>query len=292
MNKQYAFLAYLCLFFALPFISSCGKGGGPSGGSGGSTGSLSTGSPGLSNVWLSAYTTAEAKFDTVFTELSFTPDHTVSRVIMITKLGLDSTYTTLLPVYSGGKLTQLLDAADSNATTGAVATAFDYSASGQLHRIRYNPNTPAYTYDSLVLNSNNVVQGVYHFIPVGASATLTAFQTEIYTWSSQHDIIAVLFNNYDTTAGTWTAATVQYQFDGSYNPYQTVKDLPLILGGINTVNLLSANNATGITLVGQTVGINYLYDYNSQSLPTTSDEQEIIQTELKASIFTYFQYIE
>jgi hypothetical protein len=294
MNKQYAYLAYLCLFFVLPFISSCKKGdGGSSGGSpGNSTGSLSTGSTGLSNVWMSEFTTANGKEDTTYTELTLASDHSVSRVITISLLQGFSTYTTLLTVYSGGKLTQLLSAADSTATTGTLNTAFDYSASGQLQRIRYNPNTSGYTYDSLVLSSDNILQSVYHFTPVGASGTLTEVQSETYTWSSQHDIIAVLFNDYDTTADTWSASTVQYQYDGSYNPYQTVKDLPLILGGINTVNLLSANNVTGITLVGLTIGVNYIYTYNSQSLPTISDDQVIEQTELKNSVFTYFQYIE
>lgn len=294
MNKRYAYLAYLCVFSILLFILSCKKGDGGSsgGGSGGSTGSLSTGGTGLANVWVNGFTTSSARNDTTYTEFSLASDHSVSRVITINAVEGVDTYTILLTVYSGGKLTQLLSAADSTATSGTLNTAFDYSASGQLQRIRYVPGTPAFTYDSLVLNSSNVLQEVYHFIPVGVSGTMTNVQTETYTWSSQHDIIGVVFNDYDTTTGTWAASTVQYQFDGSYNPYQTVKDLPLILGGINTVNLLSANNATAITLVGQTIGVNYQYTYNSQSLPTSSDEQVIEQSELKNSVFTYFQYIE
>jgi hypothetical protein len=293
MNKRYAQVAYSCLFMAAACIFSCSKkDSGNAGGPGSASGSLSTGSSSPSNVWLSGFTTAAARYDTIFTALSFSSGHTVSRVITTTKVGINSTYTTLLPVYTAGQLTELLDAPDSTASTGTLNTQFDYTASGQLRRIRYHPGAPGYTYDSIVLNQDNVLQSTYHFIPAGPSGTLTEIESALYTWSSQHDIISVLFNDYDTTAGTWTASTVQYQFDGSYNPYQTVKDLPLILGGINNVSMLSANNPTDIVMVGLPTGINYLYTYNAQSFPTSSDEALIQQTVVKSSIFTYFQYIE
>ena len=293
MNKRHA-RAYTCLFFCsfffcALFLFSCSKKDSPN--NSGGSGSIGTGVSGTSGIWLNNFISAQGKDDTTYTELTLAANHTVSRVVSLT-LGLDTSYTTLLTVYSGGKLTQLLSASDSNATTGTLYTQFDYSASGQLQRIAYTPGTPTYTYDSLVLSKNNVVQEVYHFIPVGTAGTMTNVQTETFTWSTQGDIISVLFNNLDTTAGTWTASTVTYQFDGSFNPYQTVQDLPLILGGINTVNYLSANNVTGVTLVGQTIGVNYQYTYNSKSLPTFSNEAVIIQTQLKNNVLTYFQYIE
>lgn len=290
MNKRHA-CAYTCLFFCTLFLFSCSKKDSPN--NSGGSGSIGTGVSSASGIWLNNFITAQAKDDTTYTELTLTSSHTISKVVSVTRqLGVDTTYTTLLTVYSGGKLTQLLSASDSNATTGTLYTQFDYSIGGQLQRIAYTPGTPTYTYDSLVLSKNNMVQEVYHFIPVGTAGTMTNVQTETFTWSTQGDIISVLFNNLDTIAGTWTASTVTYQFDGSFNPYQTVQDLPLILGGINTVNYLSANNVTGVTLVGQTIGVNYQYTYNSKSLPTFSNEAVIIQTQLKNNVLTYFQYIE
>ena len=122
MNKRHA-CAYTCLFFCTLFLFSCSKKDSPN--NSGGSGSIGTGvSSGVSGIWLNNFISALGKDDTTYTELTLTPGHTVSKVVSLT-LGTDTSYTTLLTVYSEGKLTQLLSASDSNATTGTLYTRFD-----------------------------------------------------------------------------------------------------------------------------------------------------------------------
>ena len=256
--------------------------------SGGNSGS---GTLGPANTWVSniiAYPTTQSILQT---ELQFNTDHTVKRMITIYFTYSDTTYTTILPVYSGSELTQLQSPADSNASSGPATTLFDYTAGGTLLRIRYNPQSANYSYDSLAFNSSNGLQAVYHFIPVGTSGVMTQVTSEQFTWNSQQDITQVTETAYDTSSATTSTQIGQYVYDGSFNPYRTVKDLSLIMGECADPLLLTANNATSQRLEGNISADSILYVYNTASLPTSANLELLQQGALKSSTFTYFQYI-
>ncbi len=285
MKRLYAIAACVCILS----IFSCSKGGSSTGQGGQGTGP-SGGS--ASGPWLTNISEAVNPQSTLTSEIKLNNDHSVQCVITTSTVAGVTTYATLVPVYAGGKLTELLHAPDSLSTTGPVETAFDYTPGGTLLRIRYNPGTPQYAYDSLIFNSSNYLTAFYHFIPVGPSATLTEVEAAVLTWSNQHNITQTAVNAYDTSGGTWSSLQASYEFDGSFNPYLTVKDLPLILGQATTIAAISANNVTAERLSGYSFYDTLAYTYNTKSLPTSSDIQLVQSGITKTSTFTYFQYIE
>jgi hypothetical protein len=116
---------------------------------------------------------------------------------------------------------------------------------------------------------------------------------EFFTWTGKNDLQSILINNIDPSNGSVSSLTASYTYDGFYNPYKTVKDLPLMLGSLdNILPTLSANNALTSQLVGFNAENDYAYQYNPNSLPSSQNLREINQGSLKQSTFVYFQYIQ
>ncbi|TDW97320.1 hypothetical protein [Dinghuibacter silviterrae] len=287
MQKKLASAAFILLVC----LSACSKhDSSPSGLS------VDGGTAGPSNTWLSGYLVQKSG-NNLFTEVRFNSDHSVSKVITLNmpdagetdSLGnpIDTTYTTIIPVYSGGKLSELQSPADSNAASGPVTTNFDYASNGDLLRIRYNPGTNTYAYDSLVLATGGMLAMSYHFVLDSSTGVVSEQYWDTFSWTSKKDISQVLVS----TASS--AYTVSYTYDGYYNPYKTVKDLPFMLGTLdNIVPLLSANNAITDVLVGYNSETTYAYQYNNSSVPVSQNISVIVSGSTKQSTFVYFQYIQ
>jgi hypothetical protein len=234
--------------------------------------------------------------DSTWNEIRFNSDHSVAKVITI-HIGLggtlgDTTYTTIIPVYAGGKLSALQSPSDSLAGSGPVTTLFDYTAAGVLQRIRYNPGAPGYAYDSLIMGTSGLLAQSFHFVTDNTTGAPTQLYSEAFTWNSKMDIQQILITNIDTSNGSISSLTASYTYDGFFNPYKTVKDLPFMLGTLdNVLPIISANNATSAQLVGFNSSNNYIYQYTTKSLPSSQNIQILQGGALKQSSFVYFQYI-
>lgn len=254
------------------------------------------GTSGPSNTWLSTAVSVGIG-DSTLTEIHFNSDHSVAKVITIS-LGLpdslgDTAYSTIIPVYSGGRLSALQSPPDSLTPTGPVTTAFDYTPDGTLERIRYNPGTTSFAYDSIVTAPNGLMAGSFHFVTDSATGATVELYYENFTWTLKGDIQTILISDIDTANGSVSSLTASYTFDGFYNPYKTVKDLPFMLGTLdNILPLLSTNNVLSSQLVGYNSSNNYGYQYNPNNLPASQNIQVLLQGSLKQSTFVYFQYIQ
>jgi hypothetical protein len=255
------------------------------------------GTSGPSNTWLSLIVNAGIP-DTSVTEIHFNSDHSVSKVITAT-VGFptdstrDTIYTTIIPVYSGGKLTELQSAPDTLSGSGPAVTVFDYTSTGSLERIRYNPGSNSYAYDSLVTNPSGLLAASYHFVLDSTSGKVLEPYYESFTWTLKNNLQTVLINNIDPSTGSVSSLTASYTYDGFYNPYKTVKDLPFMLGSLdNILPLLSNNNVLTSSLVGFNSENNYTYQYNPNSIPSSQNISEVVQGSVKQSTFVYFQYIQ
>jgi hypothetical protein len=172
-----------------------------------------------------------------------------------------------------------------------VTTVFDYTSSGLLERIRYNPGTNAYAYDSLVLSPSGMVAMSYHFALDSTTGAVSERYWDTFTWTDKKDISQVLVSNNNN--GSVSDITVAYTYDGFYNPYRTVRDLPFMLGTLdNIVPLLSAHNALTNQLVGFGSETTYAYQYNTSSIPVSQNIGQLVSGSLKQSTFVYFQYIQ
>ena len=255
------------------------------------------GTSGPSNTWLSVIVNANIA-DTTVTEIHFNGDHSVSKVITASAgfpndSTRDTIYNTIIPVYSGGNLTALQSATDTLSASGPVTTVFDYNTAGVLLRIRYFPGTTSYAYDSLVTGSGGLLATSYHYILDSTTGALTEQYYESFTWTQKGDLQTVLVNNIDPSNGSVSSLTASYTYDGFYNPYKTVKDLPFMLGSLdNILPMLSANNVLTSQLVGFNAENSYAYQYNPNSVPSSQNISEILQGSVKQSTFVYFQYIQ
>ena len=255
------------------------------------------GTSGPSNTWLSVIVNLGTADSTV-TEIHFNSDHSVSKVITAsTGFPTDSTrdtlYHTIIPVYSGGKLAALQSVPDTLSTSGPATTIFDYTTAGTLERIRYNPGTTSYAYDSLVTGLGGLLAASYHYVLDSTTGALVEQYYESFTWNQKNDLQMVLVNNIDPSTGSVSSLTASYTYDGFYNPYKLVKDLPFMLGSLdNILPMLSANNILTSQLVGFNAENSYAYQYNPNSLPSSQNISEILQGSVKQSTFVYFQYIQ
>jgi|GEM_PF-4233326 hypothetical protein len=283
-------LSHLAAIAAIVFFS-CSKGG-STGGNSGDSGYGGTSGP--SGTYLTTTSTV-INGDSVRTEIYFNTDNSVQKAIILTEgvngsVG-DTTYVTIFPIYVGGKLTQLQTSADSTATSGQATTFFDYSSSGALMRIRYNPGTPAYAYDSLVIAPNDLLAQSFHFVSQGSN--MVQLYSESFTWSTAKDISSLLLSNVDTSNGSVSDLSITYAYDGSFNPYKTVKDLAYILGSLDDdLPMLSANNPTSVQITGVNASNDYVYQYNSLSLPVSQNIQVLQSGSVKTSSFVFFQYVQ
>ncbi|HTJ13595.1 MAG TPA: hypothetical protein VL547_16280 [Dinghuibacter sp.] len=255
------------------------------------------GTSGPSNTWLSTIS-APTQADSTFTVIHFNSDHSVAQIIQTEYafgagyFGEDTTYiTATLPVYQGGRLVSIETTPDTTAATGTVAAAFDYTTAGALQRIRYNPGTSSYTYDSVTTGAGGLLSASYHFALNTAGTAMTEQYFENYTWDGKKDLQSILVNNIDPSNGSVSSLTVTYTYDGFYNPYKTVKDLPFMFGQLgDIVPLLSASNPLGSTLVGYSSANNYSYQYNPNNLPASQNLQILQSGSIKQSTFVYFKY--
>lgn len=103
----------------------------------------------------------------------------------------------------------------------------------------------------------------------------------------------MLVNTTDTASGAISAQTVEYTYDGSFNPYRTLTDAAFILGTTVDANIvmLTTNNVSSIQITGFSFSNSYIYQYNSQSLPTSQIFEYLQQGAVKTSSLAYFQYI-
>jgi hypothetical protein len=279
------------LSLTMLFMSACSKNNNDS--TSGGTGGTGVDNPtGPTGAWLST-TSSVSGGDSIITDIYFNSDHTIQKVITISEglsgaLG-DTSYTTVIPVYSGGRLTELQAPPDSTSTTGPVTATFVYGSNWI--RVGYNPGSASYNYDSLVIGGGEIM-AVYVYTAAPSGPPVFS-QSEVFTWNGQQDISQVLVTSVDPSTGSTSMLTAEYTYDGSFNAYKTVKDLAFMIGSIsNNVGMLTANNPSTVSLTGYNGSTNYIYQYNSQSLPTTLDQQSLQQGALKSSTFAYFQYIE
>ena len=278
-----ALLAFICL-------SSCGKhndNGTAVSGIGADGGTI-----GPSNIWLSSAKSVDDQ-DTTWIDVRFNSDHSVSKVILLSEApGLgDTSYSVAIPVYSGGRLTEVQTTTDSTTSSGTPTTLFDYTSSGALLRIRYQPGTNTYAYDSLVMGQGGLLAGSYHFVYDSVSGATVQLYSENFTWDGQKDISQILVTNIDTANGAVSSITYTSTYDGYVNPYRTVKDLPFIVGSLdNVLPMLSADNVTSLQLMGSSSQDAYIYQYNTNNLPTSQNFQFLFQGALKQSSFVYFEY--
>lgn len=284
-------VAATALFF-LCCLSACSKTDAPSPSGVGIDG----GTSGPSNTWLTNILSLNIS-DTTITEIHFNSDHSVSKIITTTlgftsSLG-DTSYNTIIPVYSGGRLSELQNPPDTVSASGPAITIFDYTTAGTLERIRYNPGTTSYAYDSLVAGLGGLLAMSYHYALDSTTGVLVEQYYESFTWSQKNDLQTVLVNNIDPSNGSVSSLTASYTYDGFYNPYKTVKDLPFMLGTLdNILPMFSANNVLTSQLVGFNAENSYAYQYNTNSLPSSQNISEILQGSIKQSTFVYFQYIQ
>jgi hypothetical protein len=285
MQKNIARLAILVL------LCSCSKKDQTPSGIG-----IDGGTSGPSNTWLNLVTTP-LPGDTTVAAIRFNSDHSVARIILTQHttggvVGGDTAYySAIIPVYSGGLLSSVQVNADTLASSGTVTTAFDYTASGSLQRIRYNPGTNGYAYDSLVTGSGGMLATSYHFVQDSTSGAITEQYYENYTWDSRKDLQSLLVSTINPTNGSVSSLTASYTYDGFYNPYRTVKDLPFMLGTLDDMlPWLSANNMLTSALVGYSAANNYAYQYDPNNLPASQNLQVVLQGSLKQSTFVYFEY--
>lgn len=287
MNKAKSLL--LTTFGVAYLFLSCSKGGSSAPGNSGYGGT--SGPP---NTWLSNIFTIKGG-DSLWTEITVGSSQLVQKVIVI-RIGTggsvgDTTYSTILPVYASGHLSELDTAADSLSTSGPGITFFDYTASGVLQRIRYYPGTPAYAYDSLVVGAGNLLTQSYHFVTKTSTGNTTLLYSETFTWNQNKDITSVLLSNVDTTTGAVSDMTITYTYDGLFNPYKTVRDLAYILGPLDSdLPMISANNPTNVQIIGFNASNAFQYQYNSKNLPSSQLIQTIQQGSVKSSNTVYFSY--
>lgn len=252
---------------------------------------------GPSNTWLSTIAVPLQAGDSTLTTIHFNGDHSIARIVQVQFVpnggyfAEDTDYlSTAIPVYASGRLVSIESTSDTTAASGDVTTAFDYTSSGGLERIRYNPGTSAYAYDSVTAGPGGLLGASYHFEMNSQGTALTEVYYTNYTWDNKKNLQSVLINNIGAN-GSITSETVTYTYDGFYNPYKTVKDLPFMFGQLNNIiPLLSANNPLSSTLVGYSSANNYTYQYNPDNLPASRNLQIVQQGSVKQSTFVNFEY--
>ena len=252
------------------------------------------GTSGPSGTWLTTITTPLPN-DTTIETIHLNSDQTVARINVAEStlggvLNADTIYySSILPVYSGGRLTAVQFALDTVSATGTVVRTFDYTPGGLLQRIQYDPGTPAYAYDSVVTGAGGLMAMCYHFATT--SGVLAEQSYESFSWGAGNNLQSILVSTIDPTNGSVSDLTVTYTYDGFYNPYKTVRDLPFLLGSIaDELTALSAGNPLSATLVGYNAANNYAYQYNPNNLPASQNVEVLQQGSIKQSTFVYFAY--
>lgn len=287
-------------FILLTCLSACSKKDSSPSGIG-----IDGGTYGPSNILLYQTISKSGTTETV-TEIHLNGDHSVAKIIVIKMINIgtgtvdttfsapgDTTYYTILPIYSGGRLTALESPQDSLATSGPATTIFDYSSSGTLLRIRYKPGTNSFAYDSLSVGSGRLVTTSYHFILDSTTGIMHEQYYENYTWAAQESISQILVSSIDPTSGSVSDYTVSYSYDGYFNPYRSIKDLPFMLGRLdNIIPMLSAHNCLTSQLVGYNSTTTDAYQYNTVGLPVSQNISYLVSGSVKQSTSVNFQYIQ